>query len=196
MGRRQRSPRCASPLLGGPMHSTARHAATALFLLCLAASTWPGTPAPRQALEAGAQWIGVERDGVLTLQHGVDSALLRDVQDCPPDDPIRPGDRIVLTDDCATTIAPLSARQRLALGVRLDINTASLTELQAVSGIGPALARRIVARRPYATLADLERVRGIGPVRRGRLTSSLTPAPLPPLWPSSTPLDASTLQKP
>lgn len=177
------------------MRSTARHAATALFLLCLAASTWPGTAA--KAVDARcADWIGVDDAGVLTLRCGVDPALARILQRCPPDAPIRRGDRVILSPDCATTIAPLGAAQRLALGLRIDVNTASSTELQVVSGIGPATARRIVARRPYARLVDLERVRGIGPTRRAALTASLTLARPPLLWPSSTPSGASTPRKP
>lgn len=47
--------------------------------------------------------------------------------------------------------------------LRVNINTATLEELETVPGIGPALAGLIVAGRPYATIEELERVRGIGP---------------------------------
>jgi len=51
--------------------------------------------------------------------------------------------------------------------MRLDVNTATSAELNALPGIGPTLAGRIVAERdtrgPYAALDDLRRVRGIGP---------------------------------
>lgn len=51
--------------------------------------------------------------------------------------------------------------------VRVDINHASAEELDAVPGIGPALAQRIVADRcangPFARVEDLTRVPGIGP---------------------------------
>jgi competence protein ComEA len=46
-------------------------------------------------------------------------------------------------------------------------------ELEALPGIGPALARRIVADResqgPFATVAALDRVPGIGPALLARL---------------------------
>lgn len=44
----------------------------------------------------------------------------------------------------------------------LDINHAGLQELAAVSGIGPALAGRVIEGRPYQSLEDLLRVKGIG----------------------------------
>jgi DNA uptake protein ComE-like DNA-binding protein len=49
----------------------------------------------------------------------------------------------------------------LARGV--NVNTASEAELEALPGIGPALAGRIIASRPYSNAADLDQVKGIGP---------------------------------
>lgn len=48
-------------------------------------------------------------------------------------------------------------------GPRVSINSASPAELTRLPGIGPTLAVRIVAARPFATLDDLLRVSGIGP---------------------------------
>jgi len=45
----------------------------------------------------------------------------------------------------------------------IDLNTASIKELQTVKGIGPVLAARIVARRPYKSVDQLEKIQGIGP---------------------------------
>ena len=51
--------------------------------------------------------------------------------------------------------------------MRLDVNTASAAELNALPGIGPRLSWGIVAERdtngPFVALDDLQRVRGVGP---------------------------------
>jgi uncharacterized protein YoxC len=46
---------------------------------------------------------------------------------------------------------------------RLDLNTASVEALLEISGIGQALAEKIVADRPFASVEDLARVQGISP---------------------------------
>ena len=55
----------------------------------------------------------------------------------------------------------------------LDLNGASEADLQALPGIGPQIARRIVAHRsehgPFRSLEDLMAVRGIGPKTVERL---------------------------
>ena len=45
----------------------------------------------------------------------------------------------------------------------VNLNTASEKELQSIKGIGPVLAERIIAGRPYRTVDDLLKVKGIGP---------------------------------
>ncbi len=45
---------------------------------------------------------------------------------------------------------------------RVDINIASLKELDALMGVGPAIAQRIVDGRPYYSVDDLLNVKGIG----------------------------------
>jgi competence ComEA-like helix-hairpin-helix protein len=52
---------------------------------------------------------------------------------------------------------------------KLDINSATYEELQKLPDIGPKLAERIMAHRPFETLKDLDAVPGIGPVTIKRL---------------------------
>jgi competence protein ComEA len=63
----------------------------------------------------------------------------------------------------------MPASQRLVLGIRLRPDTMSEEDWQALPGIGPKLAHRIVEDRQkngdFASLEDLERVSGIGPKR-------------------------------
>ena len=44
---------------------------------------------------------------------------------------------------------------------KLDVNTATTEELQAVPGIGRVLAQRIIAVRPFASIDGLKKVKGI-----------------------------------
>jgi len=62
----------------------------------------------------------------------------------------------------STPSPPTSAAPR-----SINVNTAGFDELQAIPGIGPALAERILERRrgrPFASPEELIDVRGIGPV--------------------------------
>jgi competence protein ComEA len=47
-------------------------------------------------------------------------------------------------------------------GNPLDLNTATYEDLQRLPGIGPVMAQRIIAHRPYKQVGDLDKVPGIG----------------------------------
>ena len=49
---------------------------------------------------------------------------------------------------------------------KLDVNSASLAELQNIPGIGPVVAERIIEARPFKNADDLQRVKGIGAGKR------------------------------
>ena len=71
----------------------------------------------------------------------------------------------------------MEVSSRLALGVPLDLNQASVTELAQVSGITQTLAEGIVAQRNrlggFSKVEDIRAVKGIGPVTLERLRPSL-----------------------
>ncbi|MFM1991082.1 MAG: hypothetical protein RJA99_4039 [Pseudomonadota bacterium] len=88
----------------------------------------------------------------------------------------------------AAIAAVLSASALAAV----DANTASAEALESVSGIGPAIAKRIVDERrkgPYRSLDDLQaRVRGVGEAKARRLAAAgLTVGVAPPVAAASRP---------
>jgi competence protein ComEA len=56
----------------------------------------------------------------------------------------------------------------------IDIDTTSVAELEALPGIGPVIARRIIEGRPYRSVDDLERVKGIGRKRLEEIRALVT----------------------
>jgi competence ComEA-like helix-hairpin-helix protein len=74
---------------------------------------------------------------------------------------------LVVDDACAMSTAPPVGAAALAVGLRLDINSASTADLDTVPGIGPTTAAAIVAERrdggSFRSVDELDRVPGIGP---------------------------------
>jgi len=88
---------------------------------------------------------------------------------CGPDwRALRGGDAVQTAAGCRQA-GRMGGADLEALGVPVDVNTAALAELESLPGIGPVLARRIAAARPFARVDDLRRVPGLGPVRLARL---------------------------
>jgi competence protein ComEA len=58
--------------------------------------------------------------------------------------------------------APSSERPPANTAGPVDVNSASVQELEALPGVGPVIAEAIVKERPFKSLADLERVKGLG----------------------------------
>jgi competence ComEA-like helix-hairpin-helix protein len=65
----------------------------------------------------------------------------------------------------------------------IDLDVATAEEIETIRGIGPSLAKRIVADRdslgPFGSLEQLQRVKGVGPRLAARIDSSVTFSLLP-----------------
>jgi DNA uptake protein and related DNA-binding proteins len=72
---------------------------------------------------------------------------------------------------------------------KIDLDVASEAEIESLRGIGPSMAKRIVADRdslgPFGSLKGLERVRGIGPKLAAKIDSSVTFSLVPRLSPTA-----------
>lgn len=81
-----------------------------------------------------------------------------------PADPLSDGEAVVVP----TVRTPAGE-------ARVSLNRADAETLQVLPGIGPALAARIVAGRPFRRVDDLEGVSGIGPATMERLRPLVAP---------------------
>ncbi len=65
----------------------------------------------------------------------------------------------------------------------IDLDVATAEQIETLRGIGPGLAKRIVADRdslgPFGSLTELQRVKGVGPKLAARIDSSVTFSLLP-----------------
>jgi competence ComEA-like helix-hairpin-helix protein len=73
----------------------------------------------------------------------------------------------------------------------LDLDIATAGQIETLRGIGPSLAKRIVADRdslgPFGSLEQLQRVKGLGPKLAARIDSSVTFSLVPRLSSTATP---------
>jgi competence protein ComEA len=130
----------------------------------------------------------VARPGLVTLPTGsrVADALQAVGGLLPEADPasinlaalVSDGEQIAVGVPGAPGPAPGAGPAEGAAGARVNLNTASAGELDALPGIGPVLAERIVAHRtaqgPFTSVDQLDDVPGIGPAIAAELAELVT----------------------
>ncbi|TDC39454.1 ComEA family DNA-binding protein [Micromonospora sp. KC213] len=103
---------------------------------------------------------------------GVDVALLN------PARKVSDGELIVIGVPAPPGVAAPAAPAAPGVGERLNLNTATLAQLDALPGVGPVLAQRILTHRDqhggFRSVGDLRRVDGIGDARYEQLKDLVT----------------------
>lgn len=123
----------------------------------------------------------VRRPGVVTLPAGrVEQAVEASGGATPDADlarlnlamPLKDGQHIIVPGTLMEEEGAAAAAKAQADGL-VHINTADEKALEALPGIGPVMAKRIVAYRqengPFSSVEELKKVRGIGEVKFSRL---------------------------
>jgi competence protein ComEA len=93
---------------------------------------------------------------------------------------IRDGEQIYVSPTAKTKIPAgrKFATKKATPSGPININRATAKQFEILDGIGPVLAKRIVAYRaangPFITLEDLDKVSGIGPAKFAQFKSQIT----------------------
>jgi len=87
------------------------------------------------------------------------------------------GAKVEVVGEGQCRLGRMDGPQLLTLGLALDLNSATAADLDALPGLGPVLAQRIIdyrrAHGPFKKIADLEKVSGIGPKKLEKLKTYL-----------------------
>lgn len=96
----------------------------------------------------------------------------------PASQTLASGSRVEIDKDGRCHVSRMAGARLLTLGLAIDLNHATPEDLEALPGIGPVLAGRIVAHRqkhgPFRHVDDLQQVPGIGPKNLEQIRPYLT----------------------
>jgi competence protein ComEA len=88
--------------------------------------------------------------------------------------------------------APKGNAPKAAAGTPVDLNSADIKSLEALPGVGPATAKKIIAARPFKSVDDLSRVKGLSPAKVEALKDKVTVGPEKAAAPKAKPAPAAT----
>jgi competence ComEA-like helix-hairpin-helix protein len=149
--------------------------AVLLLLWAWRANFWlPPSPPPARTLNLFFVEVGgaAAHSGIYSFDHAPTLAeVWRRAGAAPPapigDTRLASGSRVEIDEKGGYRLGRMSGDTLMTLGLALDLNTATSEDLDALPGIGPVLAKRIVdyrqAHGPFRKIEDLEQVSGIGP---------------------------------
>lgn len=93
------------------------------------------------------------------------------------DTTIKTGSKITINKDGSAQIGRMSGERHIVFSIPLDINMATAQDFEALPGIGPKLAQKIVETRErlggFKTIDDLKKVKGIGDKKIRRIRDKL-----------------------
>lgn len=125
-----------------------------MFLTTVLLVLWIGSPAPHDPAPLTGLQAGEGEPQGTALQHQEPRTALQPIATTPSADP---------------TVSPSPPRKQ----GKIDLNRATVEELQHLPGIGPVLAQRVVEQRtthgPFQAVDDLSKVKGIGQKRMDQL---------------------------
>ena len=156
-----------------------------LFLWAWRANFWlPPSPPPAKTLNLFFVEVSgaAAHPGVYSFDHAPTLAEVwrrAGVSTAPPvgETKLASGTRVEIDEKGGHRLGRMSGNALMTLGLALDLNTATAQDLDALPGIGPALAQRIVdyraAHGPFRTVEDLLQVSGIGPKKLNNIKPHL-----------------------